>query len=80
MSTIFKSDVDRWFTYHPPNATQIEKYQRIRELGKQLAMAIHEECPAGDDTTKALNNVREAVMFANASIACDPTQPAPRPE
>jgi ferric-dicitrate binding protein FerR (iron transport regulator) len=59
-----------WFTYHTPTPEQVEAYQRIRGVAQDLAATIMETCPASADRTAALRKVREAVMTANASIAC----------
>lgn len=64
------SDIDNWFTYHPPAAAQAAKYVSIREAGKILAATIYVSCPRGADRDAAIMKVREAVMIANASIAC----------
>ena len=59
-----------WFTYHTPTPEQIPKYQAIRDAGAALAAAIVENTPSSADQTDAVRKVREAVMTANASIAC----------
>lgn len=59
------------FTHHPPKGDQVERYQKIREAGKELATLIEEFCPPGIERTEALLNVRQAVMWANAAIACN---------
>jgi hypothetical protein len=63
-------DLQNWFTYHPPTEEDIEKYLRVRSAALALARVIMEECPPGPDTSVAIRKVREAVMTANASIAC----------
>lgn len=59
-----------WFTYHSPSTEQLPKYQEIREAGAQLALSIAKNSPASADQTAAIRKVREAVMTANAAIAC----------
>ena len=63
--------VDVWFRYHTPTPEQIVKYQTIRETAKALALVIVTECPLSADQTAALRKLRECVMTANASIACN---------
>jgi hypothetical protein len=63
-------DLDNWFTYHSPSPDQLPKYQSIREAGLVLATAILNAAPASADQTAAIRKVREAVMTANAAIAC----------
>jgi hypothetical protein len=68
---ITAEQLDNWFTYHAPTGQpQVDAYQRIREAGKALATAIVESSPASADQTAAVRHVREAVMTANAAIAC----------
>lgn len=65
------------FSYHPPFGDQVERYQTIREAGLAFATTITELTPGDGNTTeavKALEAVREAVMWANAAIACHETE------
>lgn len=66
------AEIDRWFTYHPPDQDDVFAYNRIREQGRKLALVIRDCCPPCADTTAAIRKVREAVMTANAAIACEP--------
>lgn len=67
---ITRTMLENWFTYHSPSADQLPKYQAIREAGFNLASAIVDNTPESADQTAAVRKVREAVMTANASIAC----------
>jgi hypothetical protein len=60
-----------WFSYHAPQPGQLEKYAVLRAAGFHFAKVIRDLCPAGADVSVAIRYVREAVMTANASIACD---------
>lgn len=63
--------LDNWFTHHPPEGPeQIEKYKEIREAGKAFAEVLVECTPPSADQSAAIRKVREAVMTANAAIAC----------
>ena len=62
--------IENWFTYHPPDDEQVIKYGEIRRLAKDLAACIMAMCPPSADRTAAIRKVREAVMTANAAIAC----------
>lgn len=62
--------IQNWFTYHSPTNETIPKYQIIREAGLSFARKIQENCPDGPDKSVAIRTIREAVMWANASIAC----------
>ena len=69
---ITDEEITNWFTYHPPrDQAQIDQYAEIRAAGEELALLIRDSCPPSADTTAAVRSVRQAVMWANASIACD---------
>lgn len=63
------SDIPTRFTYHTPNANQIDRYQHLRNEGRHLADLIVIACPASRERSLALTKVEEAVMWANAAIA-----------
>ncbi len=63
-------DLARWlFMYHAPRGDQGVKYIRIREAALVFAQTILKETPASPDQSVAIRCVREAVMWANSSIA-----------
>ena len=62
--------IQHWFTYHKPTEADIPKYLAVREAALGFARVIHDLCPDGADKSTAIRKVREAVMTANASIAC----------
>lgn len=68
---ITKAQLENWFTYHSPSPEQLPKYKAIREAGLNLAEAIVDNTLPSADQTAAIRLVREAVMTANASIACN---------
>ncbi len=64
-------NLDNWFTYHsPPDQTTVLHYQEIRESGKDFAEYLFNEVPDCRERSLALIKIREAVMWANAAIAC----------
>ena len=64
--------IEHKFTYHPPTGPkQIEAFKKIRESGKAFALTILRNTPCCADQTAAIRKVREAVMTANAAIACE---------
>ena len=67
---ISDDDIDNWFTYHSPGDAQQIAYMAIRSAARKLAFVIRDCCPASADTTAAIRRLREAVMTANASVAC----------
>jgi len=62
--------VEHLFTYHPPSKDQIPKYNELREAAKTFALTVHRLTPPGEDQDVAIRKIREAVMTANAAIAC----------
>ena len=66
-----EQQVEEWFTYHAPTPEQVVKYEQIRNLARDLAYRIIANCPPSADRTAALRKLRECVMTANASIACN---------
>lgn len=71
--TITQDQLDYWFTYHNPggDSAKIAAYERLRKAGREFATTIVECTPACADQTAAVRKVREAVMTANAAIACE---------
>ncbi|MFH1186143.1 MAG: hypothetical protein V1755_14060 [Chloroflexota bacterium] len=71
MDDSMEKKIENWFTYHAPRPGQPELYAAIRDAGKALALTIAANTPSCADQTVAIRKVREAVMNANAAIACD---------
>ena len=65
------SHLDNWFVHHPPYGDQAMRYTALRNAGKAFAQAILDLTPPCADQSSAIRKVREAVMTANAAIACD---------
>ena len=63
--------IENWFTYHSPKNDQPERYVKVREAAKALALVIYNNVPGCADRTAAFRKIREAVMTANAAIACE---------
>lgn len=74
MSGVTAADLDRYFNYHPPGQADIPKFKAIRDAGRAFAQEVVLCTPAGPDQTAAVRKIREAVMTANAAIACDPVK------
>ena len=70
MTGITKDQIKNWFTYHSPKGDQTERYMTIRVAGALCAETILANTPSGPDQSAAIRKVREAVMTANAAIAC----------
>lgn len=65
----FEFDIEHVFSYHAPEAWQIPQYETIRSAAKLLALVIEQNTPACADRMNAINQLRVAVMMANAAIA-----------
>lgn len=65
-----REKIDNWFTYHKPEPTDLVKYEALRAAAKVFAETIVSLTPPSADQTAAIRKVREAVMTANAAIAC----------
>ena len=63
--------IENLFTYRAPMAGQPERYAFIRGEGMRLADRIVRCCPASSERDTAIERLREAVMWANAAIACN---------
>ena len=61
--------IENDFTYHAPKDSQPERYNQLREKGKELALLIAELTPESPDQSVALTLLNLAVMSANAAIA-----------
>ena len=69
---ITQEQIDNWFQYHPPADDKTRRaYEELRESAKRFAADIIRLSPASADQTAAVRKVREAVMTANAAIACE---------
>lgn len=64
-------NLDNWFSYHSPTPEQTQRYNLIRNAAKQFASVIMENTPKSADQTAALRKLREVVMSANLTIACN---------
>lgn len=63
--------IEESFTYHSPKDTQQERYVVLRNTAKDLARLITECCPPTRETSLALTNLEQSIMWANKSIACN---------
>jgi hypothetical protein len=64
-----KKRLENDYTYHTPKEGQPEKYQAIREKGKELALLINDVVPIGREQSVAFTLLEQACMMANAGIA-----------
>lgn len=66
-----KLEIEQLFTYHAPKPDQIARYGTLRDAGKELAILLIDTCPDSRERDQAIDKLREAIMWANASIACN---------
>jgi hypothetical protein len=66
---IGESELRNRFTYHPPRPGQPERYQRIRDRARELALLVDGDCPDSREKSLALTSLEEVVICANAAIA-----------
>jgi protein-tyrosine-phosphatase len=62
-------DVENNFKYHSPTPFQLDKYDRIRVMSKELAKLLIDLCPESREKSLAITKLEECSMWANASIA-----------
>lgn len=67
---ITDAQLANWFSYHAPTPKDVPSFTQIRQAGHVLAEIIRDLTPPGADQSAAIRKVREAVMTANAAIAC----------
>jgi len=61
--------LDNDFKYHAPKDDQQERYVRIRDAAKVLAIIICENSPSSREQSVALTELDHVVMMTNAAIA-----------
>jgi D-hexose-6-phosphate mutarotase len=74
---ITKENLKEVVYWHRPNAEAVAKMEPIADACHALMLCILENAPDCADRSSALRCVREARMWANASIAIDPASALP---
>lgn len=59
------------FTYHKPTQDQVDGMELLRIHARVLMREILGCCPAGNEKALAEQKLREAIMWANASIVLE---------
>lgn len=70
MIGITEETIKNWFTYHAPKGDQVIKYEELRDAALAFALVVFRLTPKSVDQLVAIRKIREAVMTANAAIAC----------
>ena len=68
MKTVVEQINDN-FKYHTPRKDQPERYNKLREKAKELALLMVELCPNSRERALAITKLEESSMWANAAIA-----------
>lgn len=71
ISKRMEQDINNRFTYHAPTGSQPGRYVDIREKARELAYLIVQCSNESREQSLALTKLQEAVMWANAGIACN---------
>lgn len=69
ISDVDRENIEKAFTYHAPKDDQPARYVELRTQGKELAELMFALCPASRELRLALENLEQAIMWANAAIA-----------
>lgn len=68
--------IEHDFAYHkPPNAEVAERHAKVRDYCRGVAIRMVELVPQGRELSVALTKIEEAMFWANAGIARNPTSP-----
>lgn len=63
--------IERSFTYHTPKGDQQERYVKLRDTAKALAILIKDSVRDSREQAVAITKLEEAIMWANKGIACN---------
>jgi hypothetical protein len=69
IETLSDTEIVNRFTYHKPIGNQPQRYERIRNKARELALLLRDACPDSRERSKALTDLQQCIMWANASIA-----------
>lgn len=65
-------EIDERMDHHPPTSpTTGDAHATVRLLVKACAKAVKDITPPGRETALFLTHIQEALMWANAAIACN---------
>lgn len=70
MQADIENQIEEWFIYHAPTGDDEQHYAALREAAKACVKVIVAHTPRCADQSAAIRKVREAVMTANAAVAC----------
>jgi hypothetical protein len=64
-----RADIENRFSFHAPKGDQTDRYARLTEAYKQLALEVARLTPESREQSIALTKLWESRMAANGSIA-----------
>lgn len=68
--------LDNWAAHHPPSSPAIiDGHERIRGAAREFMALVQDVVPECPDKTVALRAIRDAMMQANAALACNQGRP-----
>lgn len=65
-------EIDRRFDYHKPSGVAVEYHERLRVEAKRFALMLT-NLPDGREKALAFTAFEEAIFWANASVAREPS-------
>lgn len=68
---IGRVEIERRLGFHPGTPDTAPLYEANRALAKSVASAWDQNLPDGREKSLALTALQEALMWANASVACN---------
>lgn len=74
------AQLENRFAYHAPVGDQVARYAAVRAACLEAAKKIRDLTPCSPEQTRALNSLHDAMMRANAAIACNEGSPTTPPE
>lgn len=75
------SEAMQWnLTHHRPTESTIAQIEELRDAAKEFANVIEVFCPKARETSLAMTNLEQALMWAVASIARQNPADEPLPE
>lgn len=64
-------EIHDWTCHHPPlTEVVVSAHVRVRQEFEELMVSMNGLLPEGPTKTTVLNKLRDAMMWANASVAC----------
>lgn len=64
-------EIERRLGFHPGTPETYPLYEANRIKARELAEHFDNTCPPGRELSLALTAVQEALMWANAAVACN---------